>query len=325
MVSGRVPLTIHHSTTHYSTTHHSPMNDFLAYWNGSFVPQSQVRLAINDAGFVFGATATDMCRTFRHRLFRLEDHVRRFEQSCRLAQVPQPSPTEQLKTIADELVKRNSPLLSRTDDLALVMFATPGEIGYYLGLPGGIAEATPTLCMHTFPLPFARYRRLMTDGARLVTVSSSTAASLVPPAIKQRSRLHWWLAEQQAHDVDAAASALLLDENGHVTETAAANFLLVRDGKIWSPKRDHILGGISLLVVEELCGELGIDFVEADLPLADCLQAEAAMLSSTPFCLAPVASINGRALACPGPVYGRLLAAWNAMVGVDIRRQIEVG
>jgi hypothetical protein len=49
------------------------------------------------------------------------------------------------------------------------------------------------------------------------------------------------------------------------------------------------------------------------------------MLACTSFCLAPVSRIHHRDVAWPGPAFERLLAAWSAKVGVDIRRQILGG
>src|SRR5205807_4499414 len=57
-------------------------------------------------------------------------------------------------------------------------------------------------------------------------------------------------------------SALLLDEHGHVTETAGANFLLVQGGAVLSPPRSSVLGGVSLQVVQELFAELRLPFLE---------------------------------------------------------------
>src|ERR1051325_1591841 len=107
------------------------MSQPLAYLGGRFLPQTEASLPLHDAGFVWGATVTDLCRTFRHRLFRLEDHLRRFRKSCLLAHVPQLVSDDRLAEIANELVERNSRFIGPTQDLALVMFATPGEIGYY--------------------------------------------------------------------------------------------------------------------------------------------------------------------------------------------------
>src|SRR5580692_3309374 len=108
-----------------------------AFLNGRLIAAADMRLPIHDAGFVFGATVTDLCRTFHHQLFRLDDHLFRFLKSCHAARVPQPVSQEELAAIARRLVSHNAALLKSEQDLALVMFATPGPIGYYLGEPGG--------------------------------------------------------------------------------------------------------------------------------------------------------------------------------------------
>src|SRR5207302_1262988 len=141
--------------------------------------------------------------------------------------------------------------------------------------------------------------------------------------IKQRSRLHWWLAEREARQIDPDAAALLLDLDGHVTETAFANFLIVRRGTVISPPRPGVLNGISLRVTTELCHDLGIPFAESPLTVADCQNADEALLTGTAFCLAGVQSLNGAALPWPGPITESLAAAWTRLVGLDYRRQIS--
>jgi branched-subunit amino acid aminotransferase/4-amino-4-deoxychorismate lyase len=289
--------------------------------NGRLLPQAEARLPLHDAGFVLGATVTDLCRTFRHRPFRLGDHLARFRRSCDSALILQLVTDDELTRLAGELISHNGKLLHL--DLAVVFFATPGPVGYYLGEPGGPGDGPPTLGIHTFPLPFERYRPLFERGASLaITATRQVPAASVDPRIKQRSRLHWWLADRQARQAQPGAAALLLDANGFVTETAAANFLAVLDGAVCSPPRSTILGGVSLAVVEELCGVLGVPFVERPLTPADCLRAEEALLTSTPYCVAGVAQIDGHPLPWPGKLWPHLLSAWGDLVGVDIARQI---
>src|SRR5262249_6928805 len=79
-----------------------------AYLNGRFVPLAEAALPLHDAGFVFGATVTDLVRTFHGRPFRLADHVERFRSSCDLCRVPQPLPDERLIAVAGELLARNA-------------------------------------------------------------------------------------------------------------------------------------------------------------------------------------------------------------------------
>ena len=298
----------------------------LAYLNGRFLPQADARLPLDDAGFVFGATVTDLSRTFRHRLFRLQEHVARFRQSCRLAHIPQPIPDEEVARLAEELTVRNTESLSNDLDLTLVMFATPGLVGYYASNQSSHVDESPTFGMHMFPLPVGRYASLFRNGANLfVPTTRQTAPSTLDPRIKHRSRLHWWIAGQEAQQAESGAWALLLDTDGFITETAAANFLLVKDGAVISPPRDSILGGISLLTTEEICQELQIPFEERQLTLEDCLEADEALLTGTSFCLAGVSQLNGERIPWPGKVFEKLLEAWNQRVGMDIRQQILSG
>jgi branched-chain amino acid aminotransferase len=145
--------------------------------------------------------------------------------------------------------------------------------------------------------------------------------------MKHRSRMHYYLADQEARLVDPAASALLLDLDGNVTETSGANFLMVEGGKIVSPTLRNTLPGISRMTVIELAAQLGIEFVERDFQVFSAVNADEAFLSSTPYCLMPVANINGLPIGGgqPGPIFRRLIGAWSQKVGVDIERQILDG
>ena len=311
------------------------MTEPLAFLNGRLLPQSQASLALNDAGFVFGATVTDLCRTFRHRLYRWPEHLARFRRSCQLAYLDVPFDDAAITQQAEELVTHNTTLLDANQDLALVMFATPGPVGFYLGQSIAAGEQ-PTFGMHTFPLPFARYRPWIENGVVLATPNvRQVPSACVDPHIKQRSRLHWWLAEQEVRrkypspptplpqgERGANAQPILLDLDGNVTETASSNFLLVKDGTIVSPPLESILDGISLKVVMELCGRLGIPFVQRSISLDECYVADELLVTCTSYCLAGVTQLNGHAIPWPGPMLRRLLDAWSADVGVDIHGQI---
>jgi branched-chain amino acid aminotransferase len=300
------------------------MPEPLAWLNGQLLPYDAARLSLHDAGFVFGATVTDLCRTFRHQLYRWPEHLARFRQSCKAVHIEVEPSNVFLTRLAEQLVHHNARLLSAEQDLALVLFATPGPVGYYAGLQGGIGDAAPSFGMHTFPLPLARHRRLFQEGAHLITpMTRHVPAECVDRRIKQRSRLHWWIADREVAGREPGAIALLLDLDGLVTETAGANFLMVRSGTVLSPPADAILGGISLQVVRELCADLAIPFEEQPLTPADCLAADEAFLTCTSFCIAGVSRINGTPVPWPGPVFQRLLANWSASVGLDIAGQIR--
>jgi branched-chain amino acid aminotransferase len=300
------------------------MSVALAYLGGRFLPAHEASLSIADAGLVSGATVTDFCRTFRQRLFRWEDHLARFRRDCQVCSVPLTADDDELTAVAARLVEHNACLLPAHAELALVSFATPGPLGVYAGSPG--SDGPATLCLHTFGLPLARYRRFFSEGIALALAGSHASAEddLAPAHVKHRSRLHWWRAEhllRQRGDLPAGTLPLLT-EDGRLTETAVGNLLIVRDGVVYTPPPGRVLDGISLRVVRELCGELGIALAHSPLTPADLVAASEAMLCGTAFCLAGVSWFEGHAIPWPGPITRRLLAAWSDRVGLDVAAQV---
>jgi branched-subunit amino acid aminotransferase/4-amino-4-deoxychorismate lyase len=230
-----------------------------------------------------------------------------------------------LAQIGEKLIEHNSAPLDPGDELGLIYFATPGE---YRNYAPGPARTTPTVCVHTIVLPFELWAAKMQNGTHLVTPSiRHVPPQCVDPNIKCRSRMHFYLAEREAKLADPDASALLLDLEGHIAETNAANFLMCTGDTLYSPTTRNTLPGISRMTVIELAADLGILFIERDIQVSEALSADEAFLSSTPFCLMPVTRINGRAIADgkPGQVYRRLLSAWSRRVGLDIEKQIIDG
>lgn len=320
------------------------MSSPLAYLNGRFLSFREAALPLADAGFAFGATIVDNVRTFRHRLFRWPDHLARFRKHCEECYVPLPATDAELTAVAEELVRHNAKLLPPGGELQLVAFATPGPLGLYYG---EAANGPPTWGMHTYPLPFARFRRFFTEGVVLAVagIQASDSADILPPSIKHRSRLSWWLAGQKLldpesifHRPDGVPVVMIHDGCG---DTAIGSILAVCDGAVIAPEFGMTLDSISVLVVGELCEQIGIRFDRAPLDMRGLYGAEKivagdamlesiseVMLAGTGFCLAGVrefaAGRRSRKYAWPGPVYRKLLAAWSDLVGVDIVAQMEV-
>ena len=56
-------------------------NERCVYLNGAFLPESRALLSFRDSGFVYGDCVFDTARTFKGKIFRLEQHVDRLFQS----------------------------------------------------------------------------------------------------------------------------------------------------------------------------------------------------------------------------------------------------
>jgi branched-chain amino acid aminotransferase len=289
----------------------------IAFHNGRFVPPDELTLSHADAGFVFGATVTDFCRTYRHRLFRWPDHLARLRRDCDACRVPLPYTDAELTAAADRLASHNAALLPASDDLALVTFATPGPLG---PMTGRGETGPPTVGMHTFPLRPDRYRRFFADGVTLEVVGDLPTG--LPLDVKHRSRLNWWLAEQTA-SVPGAVPVLL---GPGAADTAIGGVLVVVGGTVVRPPAGAALESVSVGVVRELCGRVGLPFAEG---AADFTTATEVLLAGSGFGLAGVRRVIDRGgmreYAWPGPVLRRLQAAWSDLVGLDVAAQFLGG
>lgn len=301
---------------------HAALSKSLAYLNGNFLPAAEAKLEIFDLAVVQGATVSEMTRTFGQKLFRLEDHLERLFNSLRLVGLEIAITLDELARISQKLVEHNAALAGNGTEVALVHFVSAGEHAMYAGRP---IRPGPTVCAHTFPLRFEMWAKKFREGVHLVTPAvRQVPAKCVDPRIKCRSRMHYYLADREARAINPDAVALLLDLEGHVTETNGANFLMVRDGGLVSPPPAKTLAGVSRAMVKQLAARLGIGFSESDQTVDGVLQADEAMLSGTPYCLLPVTRINGTTIGDgrPGNNFQRLIAAWSDEVGIDIARQI---
>jgi branched-chain amino acid aminotransferase len=284
------------------------------------IPASELALPVFDTGVVLGVSVTEMLRTFKHRVYRLEDHLARLAEGLRLTSIHAEQCIDELGRQALDLAERNASLLPPSEELGINIFVTAGNVATYRRM----AEAAPkrsTTVVHTFPLDCSLYATRMRRGARLVTVSvRQPPDSCIPIALKCRSRMHYWLAEQEARRIEPDAIPLLMDLDGHVRETPTANLLVIKDQELISPPLAMILPGVSHAVAIELAPRLGLRYRERELLPGDVSMADEAILTSTPYCAMPVVALDGRPIGGgrPGSIYERLIRAWGREVGVDI-------
>jgi branched-chain amino acid aminotransferase len=304
--------------------HNGQMNEPTVYLNGQWLPESQAALSFTDAGFVLGATIAEQLRTFHGKIFRLDDHLARLEHSLQLLGIDPTIDREKLTDVAQEIVARNHRLLASGDDLGLSVFVTPGPYPAYSSSP---QPARPTVCLHTYLLPFRYWAEKYRTGQLLATTDvQQVPAECWPADIKCRSRMHYYLADRQAAQRHPGSRALLLDRDGIVTEASTANLLIYRhDEGLISPSSRKILHGISLMELFEIAVSLKIPCSERDFTPQEVADADEALLSSTPFCVLPCTRLNSRPIGSgePGEIFRRVLAAWSELVGVDVAHQAE--
>ena len=296
----------------------------LAYLNGRWLPLSQAAVSVFDGGFLQGTTVAEQLRTFRGQLFRLDLHLSRLARSLEIVGVDPGLSLAELGQIAEELAEQNRKLIEADDDLGVTIFVTPGMSPTY----AAVAKSQgPTVCVHTQPLSFGTWAQKYETGESLVVTDvMQVPAQCWPAELKCRSRMHYYLADKRAREIEAGARALLLDERGRVTEASTANIVLYfKDGGLVSPPIEHILPGVTMAVLEELSRQVGIPFGHRELTVADVAGADEVLLCSTSPCIWSVTRLNGRPITDgkPGAMSRQLLDEWSRTVGLDIKAQAQ--
>jgi branched-chain amino acid aminotransferase len=300
----------------------------VVYWNGEFVPESEARLSIYDSALMFGDMVFEMTRSFNREQFKLREHLERLYASMMYVRIPAPMTIEEMENAVNETIEANSSVFKDDDEHRVMIDVSRGLLSIYegvLGLPKG-----PNVIIADFPLRWtvAGMGHLFDTGINAVIPSQrAIPASLIDPKIKNRSRIHYLIANVQASNNSGEDNwALLLDTDGFIAEGTGDNFFIIKDRTIISPEGRNILRGISReYVMRELAPQLGLDVVEKNIEPYDVFTADEAFMTATPFCVLPVVSLDAEPIGDgkPGEVTSLLLKTWSENVGMDIEGQIK--
>jgi branched-chain amino acid aminotransferase len=296
------------------------MADYTAYFNGEWVPFSQVKIDPMDRGFLVGDVVFDVERTFNGKSFRMQEHVDRLYRSLKFVRIDPGLSPEEMLAISEEVIARNESQREAVGDFTVTQFVTrgPGRWTHQAG--------PPAVCVKAAPIVFERYAHHYTEGAHgVIARTRSYSSESLDPKVKHYSRMNFNLAELEAADVDPEAWPILMDLDGNITEGTGYNVFLVTDGVLRTPGDRSILQGVSRGMVFDLAKQLQLQLVEEDLQPYDLYTADEVFFSSTSPCVLPVTRVDKRQIADgkPGPITQQLLGEWGEMVGLNIVAQAQ--
>ena len=297
-------------------------NQRIAYYNGAYLPESEVRIPFRDRSFLYGDGCFDVTRTFGGTPFKVKEHMDRFFNSLAYLRIDIGHTAEQMTAITHEVLERNRHLLQPGGDFWLGQRVSRGvkAVG-----DEGWDDVGPTVIVDCMPLPFRARAHYYRDGLPLIVPSvRRTPPDSLSPRVKTHNYLNLVMGKLEVEARDPNAWEMLLDQNGNLCEGMGSNIFLVKDGRVMTPQARYVLAGVSRQTVIELAQKLGMSVTECDLDLYDAYTADEAFITSTSLCLCPVSSINGAPVGdgtMPGPVSRRLLDAYSELVGVDILGQ----
>ncbi|TAH51806.1 MAG: branched-chain amino acid transaminase [Chloroflexota bacterium] len=263
-----------------------------AFFEGEFVPLDQAKIGIGTHAFNYGTGCFGGMRAYWNDeqeqlyIFRPKRHFKRFLESCRLLNIALPYSIADLIEITLELLRRDN---YRQD-------AYMRPIAYK-----ATEDITPRLydledAYAMFTRPQGNYIKLEvragTSSWRRVDDNSIPARGKITGAYINssfaRTEAYW-----NGYD-----EAIVLNQDGHVSEGSAENFFMIRNGKLVTPSvQDNILEGVTRATVMELArDELGLEVVERSIDRSELYLADEAFFTGTGAQVAAIVEIDHRPL-----------------------------
>jgi len=271
-----------------------------AYLNGRFLPLADAKVSALDRGFIFGDGVYELIPVYSKKPFRLDEHLRRLQGSLDGIRLANPHETG----VWCELILRLVELQDFADQSIYIQVTrgTPveGQPPRDHAFPQG---AAPTVFMFS--------QRLVTSTpaqkAAGVCAVSAVDNRWLRCNIKAISLLANLLLRQQAVDADCAETVMLRD--GYLTEGAASNIFVVKDGVLRAPPPSSLmLTGVTYDVVLELAAAHGIAHEVRAISEAEVRSADELWMTSSTKEIMAIVKLDGVPVGAgvPGPLAQRM-------------------
>lgn len=275
----------------------------IVFLNGSFLPEAEAVIPINDRGFLLGDGLFETMRVVNGRPFRMAQHLERLTRGLDFTKIKLPFTPKELQKFAAELIERN-----QLPDAILRLMITrgPAPRGYSTKNSG-----PPTVLMTLSPLPAANPDEPLQWS--LVTSPFRVLASDALASFKTTSKMLHILARAEAEE-RGADEALLLNTNGEAAEAAGGNLFWVYQERICTvPTGRGVLPGITRAVVLEICQSLGFETNKRVVKPEMLRNAEGIFITTSAFGIVPVVSFDGEPVA-PSPLVDQIASAYHEML-----------
>jgi branched-chain amino acid aminotransferase len=113
-----------------------------------------------------------------------------------------------------------------------------------------------------------------------------------------------------------ADEALLMDEDGFISEGSGENIFIIKSDQIYTPKTKNCLDGITRQSVITIAKDFGINVTEKDLTYEDLVNADEAFFTGTAVEITPVTKIDAKLIGAGlrGPITKKLQETYSLIV-----------
>lgn len=285
--------------------------------SGQLVDRKDAKVSVFDSVVQGGDAVWEGMRVYNGRIFCLDKHLQRMADSAHALAFANVPSAEDIKKAIFETLEANG----MTDGVHIRLTLTRGE-KITSGMDPRLNQKGCCLIV------LAEWKEPVYDskGIKLVTSSIRRNSPLfLDSKIHHNNLLNNILAKIEAN-LAGADDALMLDQNGFVSEANATNIFMTRNGTLYTPHADNCLPGITRGLVLELSKQLIIPSIEKNLSLTEFYNADEVFVSGTMGELTPVYEIDGRAITNKSEgIFGKIQDAFRAKTREEGERLPFVG
>jgi len=287
------------------------MNDQWIYVNDQFVKKDEAVISVYDHGFLYGDGVFEGIRVYSGNVFRLEEHLDRLYASAHSIMLDIPYSKEEFTQIVVDTVKKNK-LYSAY--IRVVVSRGKGNLGLD---PRNCSKPSIIVIAEALSI-YAE--ELYENGLKMASVATRrNRPDVLSPQVKSLNYLNNIIVKIESIQ-SGADEALMMNDQGYVTEGSSDNIFIVKDGAIKTPPVYlGALEGITRNVIVELAKERGYQIDETPFTRHDVYIADEVFLTGTAAEVIPVVDVDGRTIGTgkPGEVTNDLLKAFRDRVTED--------
>lgn len=271
----------------------------ICWIDNEIVALEDARISVMDHGLLYGDGIFEGIRFYDNKAFLLQEHLKRLAASAKALALDLPRDLSEITKLVSSVIEA----YKETDGyIRLIVTRGKGPLGINPALC-----TDPQLIIIANPLQMVD-EAAQTQGIRTIIASTRRIpADCLDPRIKSLNYLNAILARIEANTA-GAQEALMLNQQGYITEGSADNIFIVLEGELYTPPSiDGALAGITRDLILNIATENGIITHTRTLSAYDVYTADECFLTGTGAELIPVKEVDGRELnICPGPVFKQI-------------------
>ncbi len=277
-----------------------PITEVSKIWmNGKLVDWADAKVHLLTHALHYGSGVFEGIRAYDTKkgthVYRLTDHIDRLLRSAKIYMMDVPFSLEELVQATKDVIKAND---LESCYIRPIIFRGYGEMGLFpLNAPVDVAIAV---------WPWGTY--LGDEGIKhgiRAKISSFRrfGPNSMPPAAKATGQyLNSSLAKVEAVK-GGYEEAILLDDQGNLSEGSGENLFVVRNGAVATPPTaSDVLEGITADTVFAICRDEGIPLEQKVMVRSDLYVADEAFLTGTAAEIVPLREVDDRVIGEPGPI-----------------------